>query len=297
MCLLVAYLSSSGLTLRTNQRNHIAKPRKKPIEVLVVLADLHAGSSVSLMPSKYKTIEGMTIKPNAIQKWLGRCWEDAQKFIGEVTGNDPFAIVTNGDLIEGDHHRSTQVVSADVGDHMEIAKILLKPLTSRAERLFVVKGTECHTGNTEQAIASSLGAETNPDTGYPIFDRLTLDIKGTRCVFRHHIATTGKPWSEANAMSAELAAEQLNAARNGEPLPRVLCCAHRHRAGHFSDTAGMAVISPPWQALTRFGHKVVGSARTWPGVYILDWRDKGRNELPHPHWRTYQQPQAKAVTL
>lgn len=38
------------------------------------------------------------------------------KWASDTIGNDDFELVLNGDLVEGIHHRSLQVMSPDVGD-------------------------------------------------------------------------------------------------------------------------------------------------------------------------------------
>lgn len=276
----------------------------KPIKTVIVLADIHAGSTVAVMPPRFTTIEGQTVTPNRVQGWLYECWQDALGFAKGVVSGDSTALVVNGDCIEGIHHRTTQVISPDTQDHVNMAIKLLKPWAELATRRFMIRGTECHVGQKELSIGTSLDFEVNPEYEGPknsaavhAFDRLTLDVKGCRAVFRHHIGTSVRRQLSATQLSIQLGEEQLEAANNNEPIPRVLCCAHRHKPGHFQDENGMALVSSPWQALTRFGHKIVSPARTKPGVYILDWRTPQPNGLPHVHWRTYEAPKPRAISL
>ena len=267
------------------------------IKLMAVVAGLHAGSTVGLLPPDFKTIEGTEVRQNAIQQWLWTCWQDALGYVHEIAGDDELALVNNGDSVEGVHHRTTQVISPDVQDHVNAAIALLDPLVKRASRFFVVRGTECHTNNREITIGKAMGAEINPEIGIPAFDRLTIDVNGVRCVFRHHMTTSMRTYLEASAMSIHLAEEQLQAARNGEPIPRIVCAAHRHCHGYYGTAREMFIVSPPWQALTRFGHKVVSDKRTKPGLYLLDWRGKKPGELPEVHERLYDAPQPKAIKL
>jgi hypothetical protein len=94
-----------------------------------------------------------------------------------------------------------------------------------------------------------------------------------------------------------LAEEQLNAANNGEQIPRVLGMAHSHVPRYYQDDNGMAMVSPAWQVLTRFGHKVVSPARPKPGIQILDWREKEDGELPNFISKYYETPHPKAISL
>jgi hypothetical protein len=281
----------------TKKRTTPATPKDKPIELIAILSDLHSGSVMALMPPEFTTMEGVEVRPNAFQQWLWRCWLDANQFIADVAGDDPFALVLNGDLIDGNHHRTTQIISPDVGDHVAMAKQLLSPLAEKAEKRFFIKGTECHTHSAEASIARELGGEYSLETGQVTFERLTIDIKGVRCVFRHHVGTSSRPWLSSTALGAELASEQLQAARNGEKIPHVLCCAHRHDPHMVTTTRETCLVTGPWQGLTRHAHKVVGAARTRPNVFLLDWRGKGHGEQPKVHHRTYSQPQPQAIKL
>lgn len=271
--------------------------KPKAPRAIVVVSDIHAGSTVALMPPKFTTLEGVVLEQNPMQRWLWDCWKNAQSWIADTMDGDPFALVLNGDLTEGVHHGTKQVISPDTGDHVECAIHLLRPLVSKAAKTFIVKGTECHTGNNEIVIGKALKTEINRETGLPAWDRLTIDIAGVRCVFRHHIGTSVRRGLAATQFSMQLAEEQVEAANNSEPIPRVLCCAHRHKFGSWEDDRGLAVVSPPWQLLSRFAHKVVSQARTKPGIYILDWRNRENGELPKLHRRLYDTPQPEAVAL
>lgn len=267
------------------------------IKIIVDLSDIHAGSTAGLLPPGFLNFEKNEISQNPIQRWLWKSWLRCNGWIDEVVGGDPFALVLNGDMLEGIHHGTKQIISPEMGDHLQAAFQIVAPLAAKAEKVFVVRGTECHVNNHEQALGDMLAAEKNPDIGKRVFDRLTLDVNGVRCVFRHHITTTMRRNLAGSGLSLALAEEQIEATNNGEPLPRVLCCAHRHKYGEYKDDNGVCVVTPPWQMLTRFGHKVVSAARTKPGAVILDWRGKKEKELPEVHGKTYSTPEPKAITL
>ena len=269
----------------------------KRIELLAVASDFHSGSTVALMPPRLELAEGLIVEPNALQAWFWKCYQDSLRWLDAKIAGDPFALALNGDLIEGDHHRSDQIIGRNISDHIDCAEATLKPFVDRAQKTFITRGTECHVGNTEATLGKILNAEKNPETGRHVFDRLTLEICGVRVVIRHHVTTTSRPWLESNGLGAELASEQLNAVRNGEPMPRILCVGHRHVGGHVQTTDGICIATPAWQGLTKHGHKVVPSSRCKPGIYLLDWRGKASGELPTIHRRIYDAPHAKAISI
>lgn len=270
---------------------------KKQIRLLVILSDLHAGSTVALMPPSFETLEGQTIEQSPMQKWLWECWLKCNKWIDGIVGKDPHALVLNGDMIEGIHHHSKQVFSPDTNDHVEAAIHILRDRATKAASSFVIRGTECHTSNTEIVIGKALKLAVNEDTGLPAWDKLFLDVAGVRCVFQHHITTSVRPWTEGTGLASQAASEKLEAIDNDEIAPRVICCAHRHKYGQFSNGRTLTIVSPPWQMLTRHGHKVVGHARTKPGAYILDWRGVENGSLPKVHEILFNAPHPKAITL
>ena len=165
------------------------------------------------------------------------------------------------------------------------------------DKVFFVIGTECHTGNFETALSEVLDGEINPDTKSHGFNRLDLTVNGTRCIFQHHISATARAYLEASGLGIALGNEQLEAAKNGEVIPRVLVCAHRHRYGEFNDGVSMAMVTHPWQGLTRHGYKVVGSARTKPGGLILDFTDCEPGTIPQVLSRTYRPPSGTSISL
>lgn len=266
------------------------QPKRRRPELVLVLSDLHVGSTVGLMPPDFETVEGNKIEHNAVQRFLWESWLDMNEWLSRTTEGANYAVVINGDLIEGDHHGTKQIWSKDTSDHVRAAEICLQPVLSRAVSLFIVRGTECHTNNHEVSLGRILKAVNNPDTGLPSFDRLHLSVNGCRCVFRHHIGTSIRSWTGATQLAAVLAEETIQAVNNGEPPPQVVCAAHRHKFGSYTNGHGTVVISPPWQMLTRHGFKVVPEARTQPGAYILDWRGKPEEALPHVHELIYSAP-------
>lgn len=270
---------------------------KRSVKLIAVLADLHVGSTKAIIPPGFTTLEGNEIKLNAMQHWLWDCWCRANAFLLGVTNGDPFALVLNGDLIEGNHHGTKEIWSVDVKDHVEAAHKLLGFISGNAEKTFVVRGTECHTNNQEVSLGQMLGAEKCKETGLAAFDRLTLDLNGIRHVFRHHIGTSVRRGLAGTQLSVNLAEEQVEAVNNREPIPRFVGFAHRHKFGIYQDDNGIAVVSPPWQGLTRFGHKVVSQARTKPGIYILDYRNSDYEQNPVIKHQVYDTPAPEPVTI
>lgn len=293
----------------------------KRSELLAIMSDPHCGSSVGLMPPRYKTLEGITVLQSPFQGWLWECWLDWIQFCKDVRGDSLMAGVINGDCIEGVHHGTKQIMSSDTGDHKGIAIESLGLFTDLCAKAYLVKGTECHVNSGEVSIAHALKLQVNPDfsraltkiaekedpdepdgdektpEGAYVFQRLHLNVNGLPFVARHHMPTSMRRNLAATQLSIQLAEEQLEAANNGEPIPHILAMAHRHKTGHYQDDESLALVTGAWQGLTNFGHKVVSPSRCKPSGYILDWRGKQPGELPTVHFRRYRPPHQTTIDL
>src|SRR3972149_5053317 len=60
-------------------KNHMKKPPRP--RLAVVIADIHAGSTVGLLPPGFVTKEGNEVKQNPLQEWLWACWQRANEFV------------------------------------------------------------------------------------------------------------------------------------------------------------------------------------------------------------------------
>lgn len=271
--------------------------KPKPVRCIVILSDIHAGSTKAILPPNFKTLEGQPVGQSAIQQWLWAGWEAAHSWLSGIVPPKQYALVLNGDLTEGNHHGTKEIWSPEAGDHSKAATEILAPVARRAARTFVVRGTECHTASHEISVASRIGAEVNPEHDQPYWDRLTIDLCGKRVSVRHHFPATSRSYLEASQHSIQLGNAIVEAVRAGERPPNIIVGAHRHRPGHWSDGQCMSVVTGAWQVLTRHGFKVVPDGRPCPRIYVLDWREKRDGELPEVHYFSPTAPEPASVTL
>jgi hypothetical protein len=101
-----------------------------------------------------------------------------------------------------------------------------------------------------------------------------------------------RSYLEASALSITLGDIRNQRSRSGAEVPKVIVRSHRHRFGLYEDGYGMMVALPAWQALTRFGRKVVPGAMPQCGIVILDWRnvEDGGTPVVHKRLHTIKQP-------
>lgn len=256
----------------------------------MLVGDPHAGSTYGVLPEGFITHEGNEVKRNALQRWMGDAWDDCMEFKKKVIGKDPFALGWNGDLIDGNHHGTKEIWSVNEADHMMAAVEFMKPLSLEADSVYITEGTESHTKNAEHTIAKILqgdGVNVISPKGKGAWDSLALEIAGSLVEVDHHMPTAMRSYLEASALSIMLGDVRNQRARAGARCPDVIVRSHRHRFGLYEDGYGMALALPAWQALTRFGRKVVPGAMPQVGIVILDWRNVEDGGTPVVHKRLH----------
>lgn len=139
----------------------------------------------------------------------------------KLVNGDPFVLLVNGDVIEGIHHGTRQVISSDVTDHVTAAVDALRPLAEAAATTHLTLGTECHTQSTEAAIGKALKASKCAETGKHAHSRIVFSIKGCVLSATHHCSATSRPWLESGEYC-----RALHGDRRG-PSPRT----PRHESG------------------------------------------------------------------
>ena len=182
----------------------------------------------------------------------------------QVSPKKRLIVVHCGDLVDGVHHNSLQVMN-EVEDQAEAFMDLMLPIVSE-----LTASTACweRVQVTPEWITPT---QIYRDLGATEFGQnLTLSVDGVLHTFFHHGRAGGRPWTSS---SAGLAAEvMLDFAQAGLPLPNFIWTGHTHRAddsgSKFRDTR--AISLPAWQLKTSFAHRVsAATVRSDIGGYIV----------------------------
>lgn len=259
---------------------------KSPSRLLVVLSDLHCGSDVGLLPQEVELEDGQTIGygKNQWQKWLWAQWLEMQEWVEQVADGDQFDFLANGDILEGIHHRSDEVVAAKIMEHCAIAAACLRPIVDAASKVYATRGTQAHVRDLETFIMRHLGRE-------KAHDFIQFRLNGVLVDARHHMPTSGRVHLEASALSIIAANNRSNAVRCGHTPARIFLRGHRHVPGVYSDGETMVAVTGAWQGLTRWARAVVADSIPRPSCIILDARATPYGELPAIHHRVFNPPQ------
>lgn len=254
------------------ERRRIRK--RGTINSLVCISDTHGGCKFGLCPPRVRLDGGTYHVASDLQlkvwdKWL-HFWN---KWVPSVCHGEPFAVLLNGDTIDGRHHKSTSQVSQNLADQCRIAKMFLDPVMKMCNgQLYMVRGTEAHVGQSgedEERLAESLGAIPD-DNGF--HSRFELWVRVGRGLVHamHHIGTTGSSHYESTAVTKELTESYTEAGRWGNEPPDVVVRSHRHRNLEVripTDLGyGISFCTAGWQLKTPFTYKIPGGRVTQPQI-------------------------------
>lgn len=246
-----------------------------PIRNVVVISDTHVGCKLALMhPDGALVDEGNIVKPSAIQLKLWDIWREFwDEWVPSVTHGEPFAVVHNGDGIDGTHHQGTTQWSHCLADQRAHAEKILAPIVKACEgRYYHIRGTEAHIGKSgteEEQLAKALGAIPNEQGNFARWE-LWKRIGKHLAHFSHHIGTTSSAAHETSAVNAELASAFNEAGRWGHEPPAIIVRSHRHRQSEIRLPAqwgyAIAFVTPSWQLKTPYTYRIPGGRNSTPHV-------------------------------
>lgn len=254
-------------------------------KLVLVLNDTHCGSDCALLPERVILDNGHSIGHGENKKleFLWRAWLDMREEFARLAGADPFTLVLNGDIIEGVHHGTDEVLAAKASDHLNIAKEAIGPFIEMADKVVVTKGTQCHTQDWESVLCREYGLPDAKNFQQFKVNNVLVDV-------RHHMSCAARVDAESGALAKVMANAVAQCNRAQYETPRVFLRGHRHLTGDYCDGYQMIVVPGAWQYLTRYGFKVVPDSIPRFSAYALDWRNKSENQLPATHRFVYTPP-------
>jgi hypothetical protein len=251
-------------------------PRRKSagtINNLVVVSDTHFGCRLSLCPPQGAALDdGGRYLPSKFQLTLWAWWREFwDEWVPQVTHGEPYAVLHNGDVIDGKHHDSCTQISQNIQDQAALAVACLKPIVELCEgRYYQVRGTEAHVGPSaqyEEQVAKELGAIPN-DVGQHARWELWKMVGNGLVHASHHIGTTGSNHYESTAVHKELVEAFTEAGRWDQRPPDVIVRSHRHREikTEIPTKRGRAIaqVTPGWQGKTPFAYRIAGGRQSLP---------------------------------
>jgi hypothetical protein len=233
----------------------------KSVNNLVIVSDTHGGCQFGLCPPDGVPLDGGgRYRPSKSQLLLWEFWQEFWgKFVPEATHREPFDVALDGDIFDYRHHNATSQFTQNVADQLRVGHMIFDPIRSRCRKMFIVRGTEAHTGPSgelEETFARQMQTEQDDSGLYSRFElRLRVGGRG-RVNIMHHIGTSGSNNYESTAILKELVEMYVEAGTWGlEPYDAVVR-AHRHRYMMITRPSkngyAYSVVLPGWQLKTPF---------------------------------------------
>lgn len=248
-------------------------------------SDIHAGSMVAVCPPVVQYDDGGEYHASKAQSWLYQNWLTYWEEVERQRDEEQAELyqVFNGDVTEGDHHKTTQILSGNSAVQSRVvSKLFETPLALAPDKLFFVRGTEAHvgaSGSSEEKIAENLrmGGKPivgDPPTGAASHWHLEMVVQEQRIEFAHHGRNGQRPWTEKNIQN--LLAFQIFSEHHlrGELHPHLAVRAHMHRVGDTHDNFPTRLVQmPAWQLHTAYTRKAVPESLSHIGGIIVKIKD------------------------
>lgn len=276
--------------------------RERPILVAVV-SDVHAGGTTAVCPDTIRLDDGGEYRASKAQRWLFGDWKDYWRQIDAKRDalDAELYVVCNGDAVEGDHHRTTQIMSGNPNAQAACwNEVWSVPLALRPDRLAIIRGTAAHVGvsaSAEERIADGLRRDkrpivSDPETGAASWWHWRPEIQGIRLDFTHHGRMGRLPRTRGSNLVLYAWDILDEHARDGHHPPHLAFRAHNHKRGDTGSACPVRVVATgAWQLGTEHVKKVAAdSLADIGGAYVVI--DRGEYEVKQvtyqperPIWR------------
>ncbi len=250
------------------------KSKKSSVNNLVVVSDTHCGCRLGLCPGPIPLDDGGVYQPSKAQQEVWGLWETFWgEWVPEACHHEPYAVLVNGDALDGVHHNAVSQISHNLADQALIAEKVFKPLRDRCEgRLYWIRGTEAHVGASgmeEERLAKSIGAIPDAEGRHARYE-LWLQLGEGLIHATHHVGATGTSHYESTAVLKELIEAYTEAGRNRDTPPDIVVRSHRHRLMEIRVPTrlgyGIVFVTPGWQLKTPFTYRLLGGRATTPQI-------------------------------
>lgn len=256
--------------------------------VLAVVSDVHAGGTTALCPESVPLDDGGEYRASKAQRWLFGNWEKYWAEVAKVRDEESAELIAvfNGDLVDGAHHKTTQVITENPNAQAAVVNAAMAiPLALKPDHIVVVRGTEAHVGQSasaEERIADGLKRDKrpiacDPDTGTSSWWHWRAEIEGVRLDVTHHGRTGMREHTRGGAIVL-YAHDILLAHVKQDHLPPHVCFrAHYHRFNDSGpDACPVRVFQTgAWQLGTSYVKKVAADTLADCGGAIMRIQDGG----------------------
>lgn len=247
------------------------------------LSDLQTNSTVALCPPRVQLDDGGTYHYSRLQKQLWGDYLDFRDRLLSAKGDGELYLIFNGDLHDGDHHQTSQIITRNKATMQNIAAEVIEPMAYIADKMFLVRGTEAHAGESasmEEDIAKDFDFEANGEKRS--WWQLISYFMNKKFDIAHHTTMGSTPVGKGNAANKIAVEAIFEYANRGEMPPDYISRAHVHRyADTYKTYISRAFILPCWQYRTAYVHKLSTGKLADIGGVILEM-ETGKEDILTP---------------
>ena len=282
---------------RRPRRARTSERSKRGGTLIVGDGDIHAGSSIAICPPEGMVHDdGGQYLPSAQQIWLyevrEHCLRTVQKLIRDIK---PAQVVyaLNGDLTDGNHHYTHQLITPLESFHVRVAYALLEHSFDliRPDVIHATRGTPAHVGkggSLEEGLMRVLREEAlwpvaqDPDTKQATSYYRRYRVEGKVVDQKHH----GRQGQRAHTRSAYArwyAQDiELEHKRSGDIPPFLALRAHNHLLGDSGrdiDSLVRVITGGCWQLATEWSYRSSFESLPSIGMYAVHVAPDGFDRL------------------
>jgi hypothetical protein len=229
---------------------------------------VHAGGTTALCPDVVTLDDGGGYHASKAQRWLMQCWRDywARDEARRRALNAELYCVFNGDLVEGAHHKTTQILSENPNAQAAVLNAAIAvPLALNPDRIVIIRGTEAHVGQSasaEERIADGLRRDkrpivSEPETRAASWWHWRAELQGVRVDITHHGKLGLLPRTRGSGIVLYAWNILDEHAADGHQPPHLCLRGHNHKRGDSGSACPVRVVATgAWQLGTGHVHKV-----------------------------------------
>lgn len=268
--------------------------------IVAVVADMHSGSQVGLMPPEpFQLDTGGFYEPSERQQFLWQCWEESWQNIAKLRKKSKLIVVFNGDAVQGVDKKFISIISKRAEEHealhvdsMQRGLKIAKFNQEAGDELYYVRGTPKHSeagSAAEERIAKVLQA--NQIAGRFSSMQIQLNVNGVVFDFLHKRIKGGtRWWTKDNALfyaAKDTYARILDQKRFDPPFNVIYVGSHFHQwipqQTHRGPQGNVTfAITPSFQLMNDYAIEITkGLERASIGMMAYTVEEDGA-------WRTHE---------
>lgn len=241
---------------------------------ILIVSDIHAGSTIGLLhPDGVQLDDGGWVYPGPHQLWMYGQYERMVDDMRELSEGYPTHVVFLGDMTEGVHHNTHQIISPDKGTHIQAAFDVLTDgvLTIPHKTIHMVRGTPAHVDRAaglEKSLAAKLNHDfpivRDPESNSFVYPVLQMELNGTLLDFKHHGRMSGREHLRKGYSGHYAFDIWASYHMDGRRPPSVAFRAHNHRfmdSGPDHRGVTRVVGTPCWQLSSEWVRRIAIETR------------------------------------